>query len=340
MSTHFNTDKNYALPSLIVAGLGVLAILIAASSCGRQAYQVVSTSEQQQAPGTFSVPPKVDIILAEDNNGAMFESYAQVAAQFPAWLSGLQSSGWDYHFAGIPLSTDEPITQAFASTYDSNWGSSWTPAYPGEQQWITTPSGGQALPPDMLSSSVFTIPGSSSNAGFIQATQISNASGGLEQGFQTIWDALSNRVNGTGVVRPDALLVVMSLAVTEDTSLVNQCIRQDGEYVYCEAAGVAPCTGGTAPQNYVAGYHSYTNNFDGVCGTYQQSESYYQTLYQGYKSSPSQFKFFSAVAGESLTGDGCIGTNSFQSASATRRCPPYTGGTERRHLQHAVFARF
>ena len=56
--------------SLIFAAI-LLGTLLAIVGCGKQEFDVVSSTVQQKAPGTYSIPPKIDLLLAEDDTGSM-----------------------------------------------------------------------------------------------------------------------------------------------------------------------------------------------------------------------------------------------------------------------------
>lgn len=210
--------------------VGLAAFVSAAiSGCGAQQFEATSTTQSQQSPGQYTVPAQVDILLAENDTGRMFEAYSQLSQQFPAFLTSLQAQGWDYHFVTIPLTTDQPIEQAMASTYDANWGSQWTSPYPG------------AVIGDIesLSASVFATPGN--YTGF--SVTPSNSLDGNAPGLENIRQALTNRVQGTGFLRPGALLAVIVLGTNDDTSGIQYCTREDGVTVPCGV--IAPLV--TAP---------------------------------------------------------------------------------------------
>ena len=263
MRNNLNPSSKTHLAVLAMAG-AVLAL----TGCGKQAFVVTSSVEAQQAPGNFVIPPKVDILLAEDDSGSMFEAYDQVAKQMPGLLGGLESNGWDYHFATIPLTTPvSGITQVMGSRYDSNWGSQWKQPYPAAK-----PNG-----PGTIIANFFRTPDQYSD--FIGLDRISNSGNGAEQGFEMIRRGLYSGASGTGLFRPDALLVVLVIGNGQDTSQVNYCLRPDGVTV--------PCMDGSDATSF----------------------SYYQSQFQTIRPNPAQVKFYAAVAG--VQSSNCLGGRSY-----------------------------
>ena len=271
----------------------LVATLVAGAAftgCGTQEYAVAQSQSAAQTPGTYMIPPKVDIMLAENDTGRMFEAYAQVQAQMPAFLTSLQAAGWDYRFVTTPLTTPRAFSQALASNYDSNWGSLWTPAFPGAPETSTLPSG------------LFTLPGNYTQ--FLTTVDVSNAKQGFEPGFETIHGALTA---GANIFRPDALLVVVALSTGDDTSGITYCSRAGDNYsVPCENT------------NNVSYNGTHTN---GVClkdGVVAPCASTTASSYTAMKASiiaaapsvggVSNFKFFSAVASEQT--NNCLGGSS------------------------------
>ncbi|MEK6705310.1 MAG: hypothetical protein AABZ06_05935 [Bdellovibrionota bacterium] len=262
-------NKNFT----IAAAMAFSAGLVWLSGCGKQAFIVTATTQTQQAPGHFTVPPKVDILLAEDDTGSIFEIYTKIAKQMPVFLKGLEDRGWDYHFATTPLTTNRVMDQVVASKHDRNWGSQWVAPYPGA-----------ALPlPGMITQSLFRQ--FDRYTGFIGKSDISNSSNGQEPGFETIRQALYERALGTNLIRQDALLVIFVVGNGNDTSGVTMCTRQDGWVGPCEAAG--------SPQN----------------GTMASSFNYYLSQFKALKTSQAQVSFHAAVA--NYRTDNCRGGRSY-----------------------------
>ncbi|MEO5970891.1 MAG: hypothetical protein ABIQ95_13265, partial [Bdellovibrionia bacterium] len=108
---------------------------IALSACGQTAFTVVPGTQAIAAPGNFTIPAKVDVLLIEDDKGRMFEAWDQVSKQMPAFLNTLNKKGWDYHFTTISLNTYNAIQNVTASSYDGNSGTSWKAPYPGAMRF-------------------------------------------------------------------------------------------------------------------------------------------------------------------------------------------------------------
>lgn len=199
--------------------------LVASAGCGTDAFRV-SPSSQAQAAGNYQIAPKVDLLLAEDDSQSISEIYPQVSSQVRNLLNQLQNQNWDYHFATIPLTTPRAINQIVASKQDANWGSLWTPAYPGAVQFG----------PGTVTPGFFATPDAYSEFLTLQDVN-SNANGGGEPGFQTILSALQNQVQPSGFLRSDALLVILVVGNGNDTSGVALCTRFDGVTGPCELVG-------------------------------------------------------------------------------------------------------
>jgi hypothetical protein len=284
-----------------VKGFGITLIaallcLLTLSGCGRESFMVVETNEQQQAPGNYVVPPKVDILLAQDDTGSMYESFSTINPQVVEFVRGVERENWDYHFATIPLTTDRPLTQVAGSKYDSNYGDDWVPAYPGELPWG----------PGTIVSQFFRRMGQYN--GLIGPDEI-HQTGGKEPGFETIRQALYNRVGPTNFLRQDALTVVLIVSNGDDTSKVNYCwdaLRQS--MIQCELAqGDYP----TCPEGNLEG------NQGAACGTYTESFNYYRNEFAAVKTNSASIKFYSVVAAQRSTGGSCAGGNSYRARRYT-----------------------
>lgn len=215
MSTHWKKQKwILALSSAILAVTGM--------GCGKQAYVVGNSSEASQAPGTYLIPPKVDILLAEDDTGSMKEAYSQIATQLPNLLSNLDAQRWDYHFAVTPLTTRRPINQVAASRFDGNWGDLWTRPFPDAPQFG----------PGTVTPYFFRKPFEFSE--FLTPSDPTSALGGMEPGLDTIRYQLTSGIQGSGFLRTDALLVVLVAGNGNDTSGITYCTRSDGLVLPCE----------------------------------------------------------------------------------------------------------
>jgi hypothetical protein len=261
--------ENKTYIRLLAAGLASLALL---TGCGSQAFTASASSDAQTAPGTFAIPAKVDIVLAQNDMGSNYEAYGQLAAQFPAFIASLQSSGWDYHFTVIPLTHQATPLQIVASQYDSNWGSQWVAPYPGASE-----NGPETIP-----ASLFSMP--SNFGGFQWADSFtSNNSNGSEQGIANILGNLVTLQSTYGtnhLIRGDAMLVVVALSTEEDSSGCTANASSSGNPVDCEEDSTP-------------------------ISTYQQE----LLALKGGNSSAVQF--YAAVANEQDFSENCLGGNSW-----------------------------
>ncbi len=272
-----NSARRNAKAPWILEATGVCAALLLApllGGCGKQAFVVTESSSQAAGPGFYTIPPKVDILLAEDDTGSIFEIFNDIETQTKSFLQGLENSGWDFHFATTPLTTQRTMDQVIGSRHDENWGSEWVPPFPGAQL-------GQ---PGQISASVFTRP--NQYTGFINYSQINNSLNGYEPGLSTIWNALKYKAPGTGFIRSDALLVVVVVGNGEDTSGVTFCTRSDGYVGPCEDVGF--------PQS----------------GTKTSSFNTYKANFLTLKTSSQLLKWYSAVSTAARTN--CLGGRAYR----------------------------
>lgn len=220
--------KNKNSKKQIRQTLGAVALLFGAVACGKQSFSVSSSQNVQSAPGTYFMPPRVDILLAQDDTGSMAEVQGQVAAQMPEFLDGLSNTGWDFHFASTQLTSASDMTQIAGSKFDPNWGAEWIPPFPGAPSNL----------PGTISSFLFRKP-HEFNA-FLSKNDISSGTNGQEKGFETISHVLKNKAQNTNFLRDDALLVVLVVGNGNDTSGVNLCPRSgDGLMVPCSDGSAA-----------------------------------------------------------------------------------------------------
>ncbi|MGK5086953.1 hypothetical protein WDW86_05300 [Bdellovibrionota bacterium FG-2] len=248
--------KHHTSLSLTIA----LAALATSSGCGKQAFVVTSSVEDQKSPGFFTIAPKVDFLLIEDDTGSMHEPLANIQAEMPPFLTGLEAKGWNTHFATIPLTTPRAITQVMASKHDGNWGSAWISPYPGSTM----------SDPGTLLSSVFRT--SDQYDQFITQDTITKNSG-QEEAFKNIAAQLKDpSLTDTSFLRDDALFVMIVLGNGDDTSDVAMCTRSDGFKGPCELVGF--------PDQ----------------GTLQTSFDHYKGEIAKAKSSAEQLKLFSIVS--------------------------------------------
>ena len=250
----------------------VMAML---SACGPQAFTVVDQNKRSTGPGQLIVPPKVDVLFVQDNTGSIFNVYNTIQARVTTFLSQLEQSNWDYHFATTPLVSVRPqsINQVTAGPYDGNYGSNWIAPYPGAVQASM-----------QIPQTFFRFP--SQYGGYVSSSEITTLTNGLEPGFQTIRDALHTGFAGTGFQRPDAVLAIVMIGNGNDTTGVNFCQRPDLVWVPCEQ--VTPAQG-----TYESSLQTWINNFRNEALTLQRS---------------SDVRFYSAV---SFAQGPCLGSASY-----------------------------
>jgi len=224
------------------------------AGCGKTAFNVLATSQNQASPGFFNVPPKVDFLLFVDDTGSMTSSYATIQTEVPKFLSQLESQKWDYHFASNALTTPRTqIPQVAGSVYDSNH-SGWLPSYPGQI------FGG----PDQIVASFFRSLSSADQgtsaaySDFLTPGQVNAHLAGSEPGFKTMWSTLTQSINGTGFLRPDALLIVMAMGNGNDNSDVTyDSVSVDSTYT-TQVPNAASLT---------TSFNHYLNDFKGFCSS-------------------------------------------------------------------------
>jgi hypothetical protein len=284
--------KNLPMTLILLAGL---------SACGSQNYTAIATTSTSQAPGTFSIAPKVDIIVVEDDTGSMFEPYTTISSQLSSFVGALDSQNWDYHFGIVPLTTSRAFSQAIASKQDVNWGSMWVSPYPGATIAGSTP--------ESLPSYLFTtlIPYSGINFpifdGYIQNANINNSLNGSEPGFSNVTNTFQKYIAGSGFLRPDALLSVIFIGNGNDTSNVNFCRRADNVMVPCEQLTVPVCTTTSPPFTLANGSTS--------CQSAAASYNYYQQIFAQQSSA---MRVYAAVAQNTNFNGSCDGGNATQGA--------------------------
>ncbi len=273
---------------------GLIALSAALSGCGRQAFVVAATTAAQKAPGSFNIPPKVDILLAEDDSGSIKPIYSQIASQMPAFLNGLEAKNWDYHFVTAPLTADRVMTQVVAAKYDPNWGSLWKAPFPGAD--ISQIAA--------VTASVFRTP--ESYSGFLTYSDTSNAASGSEQGFENIRNALVSRAAGTGFHRQDALLVVLVVGNGQDTSKVNMCRRAvDGIVIPCEDTGAPLCSD-----------ISQATGSNTSCGSKQVSFDWYKSQFKALRPDSKQVRLYAAVSPQGSYS--CMGAGAYAGTRYTQ----------------------
>lgn len=194
--------------------LAPLFALLALSACGPQAYVPGVVQSDQNAPGGMNVPPKVDILLGMDMKGAMKDIYpGLINRDIPEFVAKLEASGWDYRIKAISLSESEPgsaypVAPVAVSKFHGNWSSygSWISPFPGAQPSDPTLN---------IPSSLFSALGSSN---FFPSSISNNPNDGKKPGLQNQADFLGRADVQSDFLRRDALLAVITMSISKDTS--------------------------------------------------------------------------------------------------------------------------
>ncbi len=260
------------------------------SACGPQAFVPTTIVSDQSAAGDMSLPPKVDIVLGLSNGGTMQNIYPGLQPEILAFASNLQQKGWDYRFVTISLSENSPGATApiagrvAASKYHTN--------YPVGQWLLPFPGALHTDPSLLLNNSLFT------NTMTIPSLDYAY-NNGRESGLKNQADFLNRadvKYNPSNpyasVLRPDALLAVMTLSNGRDTSdgwytawnglnpyrtnvanYVNQmkAVRSDVKYYALVAGDTTSCrVGGTSAWNgelYRSASQLTGGKFVDICST-------------------------------------------------------------------------
>ena len=278
-----------------LAPLSTLAMaLVTLSACGQTAFTVVPGTQAIAGPGTYTIPPKVDVLLIEDDKGRMFEAFDQVSKQMPTFLANLDKKGWDYHFTTISLNTYNALQNVTASVYDGNSGASWQAPYPGATRFdIGT-----------IAQSFFQMP--SVYNGYLTRNNISNALNGFEPGFNNIQAVLQSGLGSSNFLRKDSLFVPLIVGLGDDTSGVNFCSAPDSTPTYTHNV---PCEQVAAPCNGSGGTS---------CGSAADSFNQFKSWFLNFKANT---QFYAAVANQEtnncLGGKSSVGYRYQKMASAT-----------------------
>lgn len=219
----------------LLAALLAVSSLTLFSGCGQQAFNITPTAQTSQAAGSYTIPAKVDIILAQDDTGSIIPIQSEIQNEIPNFLSQLQNKNWDYRFTLMPLtaianltSTQKAITQIAPSRYDGNWGSLWTSPFPGADPTI-----------GRVDADLFRTlgPVSGLSAPFFNfSVSATTASASIEPAFQAISTRLKHSQAQSKFIRSDALLAVIVVSNGEDTSGLKTCVRSDGAGYLCTSA--------------------------------------------------------------------------------------------------------
>ncbi len=221
-----NASKISARPNLWLRLSTALTLLAAGSSlggCGKQEFLVTNAVSAQIAPGYYTIPPKVDVLVAQDNSGSAINANAIIQSSLQSLMKTLDAQNWDYRIAVTPLvpaGAYTGITQIAGSRQDANWealksqradGLGWLAPFPGAQIQYAD----QIDPSRFVWNDHFT--------GFLNT--FNTSANALEPGFATIRADLDREQNALGqsakLVRNDALLLMLVLTTGEDTSGVN-----------------------------------------------------------------------------------------------------------------------
>ena len=265
------------------------------SACGKESFETINTVSTSEAPGYFALAPKVDIVLAQDNTGSMSEIYSQMGTEVPRFLSSLERTGWDYHFASIPLTSTSSnpgrlFSQIVASKQDRNWGlTEWMIPYPG------------ALfndeDPGTIDSLFFRRP--SEYTDYRNYLRPTNTLRGIEPGLETLYHQLSEQLVDTGFHRDDAMLVILVVGNGEDTSGRKICRRNDGYEGPCDVLGssATPIRCGSPELSLsdnckIGSFVSSVN----ATGTAAYAREYYKQELQALRPSAQQVRLYAAVS--------------------------------------------
>jgi len=283
-------------------GLKLLTIgwmVILAAGCSKEAFQRPELSSQVQSPGNFQIPAKVDILLAEDDTGSIFEAYEPISDQMPKLLEKLEATGWDYRYATTPLTTERPLDQVLASKFDGNWATngrtSWKEPFPGADS---------SNPLGMVLSSVFRTENDYTH--FIRLDQVGKTPGAFEPGFGVMRKALKTFAPQSDFIRPDAMLIIITVSNGNDLSLLNQCRRADNKWVSCDDATLVPKPPLCSSLATQAGnpYMLAEQN----CRSDALSMNFYTNEFKSLKPHPDSLRFYAAVAASQQSG--CLGSHS------------------------------
>ena len=169
--------------------------------CGKSSFDASATNAQNNAPGSYEIPAKVDILLAVDDTGSALN--ADVRTPLVNFMNRLNDRKWDFRVAVTPLSAfnAKGIQQVAVSKYDVKYGGNYVAPYPG------APSSGSSI---AVYPSSLLLPGAGSSTGG-------------EPGINTIAQTLENEARyldggATRFLRPDAVTYVILVSTSDDTT--------------------------------------------------------------------------------------------------------------------------
>jgi len=255
--------------------LASLALALSLSACGEASFQTGTQIAAQAAPGSYTVPAKVDILLVQDNTGSTVGLANEIHNETFNLLNSLSNKGWDYHFASIPITlAADPVNQrnlieqVIASKHDANWDalSAWIKPYPGALATDTSLS---------ILNTLFRTPSTYSEFPATGQTSYGND----EPGFESIKWILTHAQtkSARNFLRSDANLAIIVVSNGNDNSGLSDadCLRPDGTY---------------------------------FCSSNQTILNNYYNAFRALKPSASNVKFFSAVAMNTQNSNTCRGT--------------------------------
>ncbi len=258
MSDQRSLYKRVPRPTLFALVAALLAAFTL-SACNDRAFVTTPLCALQTGPGFFYIPPKLDLVLVEDDTGSMDLALTQLQQQMPGFLSKLESMGWDYRFATVPLTRFRDVTQVLPSKYDGNWYSlgQWKAPFPGASPYTPAP----------VPVSAFRQPGQYTD--YLSRYDLNTSVNGNEPGFSNMTSVLGTTNSRNNLHRNDSLLAVFMAGNGDDNSGVAYCPSP--------SAGMwIPCTGAQ--------------------DTRQSSFNQYLQSFRSLKASPALFQFHAAVS--------------------------------------------
>ncbi len=176
------------------------SVLIALSSCGKQTFDVVQSQQDSNAPGSTSIAPKVDILLAVDDTGSTAGLQGELQTSIRSFMTELQAQGWDFRVAVVPLTAPASITAIATSKFDPHWNSQWVAPYPGATMNTVPSVPAYWVPTDQLS----------------VAVPLNSLAGGVEPGLTNVGNVLNLASTKSNFLRDDAILATVILSNGED----------------------------------------------------------------------------------------------------------------------------
>ncbi len=244
------------------------------SACSKQPFTVGKVKSELAAPGTFSVPAKVDVLIAQDNTSSMYEALGAIQAQVPGFMTQLQNSGWDYRLAVTPLAHYEnpdslrELDEIVGSRFDANWlmFNQWWEPFPG-----VDPSSLNNIMPQF-----FRTP--ANFGGYMTTADILPFLNSQENGFKTIQRTLFEKSPVSQFLRPDAMLAVIVIGNGNDTSDVNMCLTvgNNSQYIPCGEPGTQP--GQMYLDNRAATFDKYRNDFLSLVSSGQTAKIQFHSI--------------------------------------------------------------